>query len=90
MIWRAPIYIAQHVYLLLRSGQLRFRLETYGLYYPSEPYARKWWRISPRVLALLLRQSREYATWIVEMNELRRAGPEGWWETYRSRMSKHE
>jgi hypothetical protein len=62
-----------------RAGQLRFRLETFGLYYPALPYTAPWWRISPRHLVLFLRQSSAYARWILELDELRRAGVEATW-----------
>ena len=75
---RAWLVLLAHGVTLLRTGQLRFRLETFGLYYPSLPYRSPLWRFSPRVALLLLRRSRSYAHWLLEMKELR-SGPEGWW-----------
>jgi hypothetical protein len=72
--------LLMHLYRLWRGGQLRFRLETYGVYYPSLPYAAPWWRVSLRSVALLIRQLPSYAAWIEEMETLRTKGPTAWWE----------
>ena len=72
--------LGRHLFCLWRAGQLRFRLETFGLYYPSPPYSAPWWRISLRGLAHLARQTGSYARWLEEMDCLRREGPPGWWE----------
>jgi hypothetical protein len=80
---RAWIALLRHAALLARTGQLRFRLETFGVYYPHLPYSRPAWRISPRVALLLVRQSRRYAHWLLDMQELRRGGPGAWWERRR-------
>lgn len=71
--------LARHIYLLRRTGQLRFHLETFGAYYPSVPYKSPWWRISPRYATLLLRRTWAYAGWIEEMQMLRRGGAREWW-----------
>ncbi len=71
--------LLRHAVLVWRTGQLRFRLETFGLYYPSPPYRAPWWRVSPRVAWLLLAGIGAYARWLVEMEELRRGGPARWW-----------
>ena len=69
---RAWFTLLRHTLLLYRTGQLRTRLETFGIYYPALPYTAPWWSISPRVAGLLLRRARTYALWLVEMEDLRR------------------
>lgn len=69
---RAWLTLLRHGLLLWRTGQLRTRLETFGLYYPALPYAAPWWKISPHAAGLLLRRSRAYAYWLVEIEALRR------------------
>ncbi|HLJ66559.1 MAG TPA: hypothetical protein VKX16_04280 [Chloroflexota bacterium] len=76
---RAAIMLGRHTLRLGRTGQLRFRLETFGVYYPAFPYAQPWWRISPPQLFLLLRQAPRYADWLSEMDALRREGAATWW-----------
>jgi hypothetical protein len=68
--------------LLVRGGLLRWRLETYGLYMPSLPNARPWWRFNFRALGGLLRHGRSYDRWLREMCSLRGAGAPGWWRTH--------
>ena len=68
----------RHVVSIVRSGQLRFRLETYGLYYPATPDSRPYWKVSPRALLLLLRSAREYSSW-VKTTSFVRVGPHEWW-----------
>jgi hypothetical protein len=80
---RLALLIARHTARLCRAGQLRFRLETFGAYYPSPPYSRPWWRVSARTVALLLRRLPAYAAWVVEMEELRAGGAAAWWERRR-------
>ena len=58
---------------------LRWRLETFGLYMPSLPEARPWWRPSARALRALLGQLPGYARWLAEMQALRHGGARGWW-----------
>ncbi|HVC80934.1 MAG TPA: hypothetical protein VNL35_10610 [Chloroflexota bacterium] len=65
--------------LLLRYRLLRWRLETYGLYMPSLPHSRPWWRVNGRALAGLLRHRRAYAGWLREMTAVRLLGGPGWW-----------
>src|SRR5947209_5526476 len=58
---------------------VRWRAETFGLYMPSLPEARPWWRPSVRALRALGRQLPGYARWLAEMQVLRHAGARGWW-----------
>ncbi len=71
---RAWLTLFRHGLLLWRSGQLRTRLETFGVYYPALPYSAPWWRVSPRPTGLLLSRARTYAYWLVEMEDLQRHG----------------
>ena len=72
--------LAQQALLLARAPHaLRWRLETFGLYMPSLPEARPWWRPSARALRALCRQLPGYARWLAEMQVLRHAGARGWW-----------
>jgi hypothetical protein len=86
---RTGLYLARHLYWVVRSGQVRFRLETFGLYYPALPYEAPWWRVNPRGLLLLLQRLPFYIHWIAEMEELRRQGAEGWWSRRRSEAGSH-
>jgi hypothetical protein len=74
---RVWITLMRHVALLWRTGLLRFRMETFGLYYPAPPYQAPAWRVSPRQTMLLLRRARSYGRWLVEMEDIRRAGASG-------------
>jgi hypothetical protein len=74
--------IGRHALAVIRGGQLRFRLETFGLYYPALPYSAPWWRFPRRNLIILLGRMQSYAAWIVEMEEIRRSGAGGWWERH--------
>ncbi len=58
---------------------LRWRLETFGLYMPSLPGARPWWRVNGRALALFVAQLPRYARWLTTMRALRRGGASGYW-----------
>lgn len=78
---RAWLVLLRHGINLFRSGQLRFRLETFGVYYPELPYRAPFWKTSLPTVALLLRRSRAYAHWLLEMQELR-AG-RNWWDQHR-------
>ena len=69
----------KHVVGLARSGQLRFRAETFGLYLPETPDRRPWWRISIAALRLLFNQAPSYRSWRAEMENLRRGGAHEWW-----------
>ena len=77
---RGRLLLARHGLTLLRGRLLRWRLETFGIYAPSLPQARPWWRLNGRMALLLLRRSDRYARWLEEMRALRRDGPEGWWQ----------
>ena len=71
--------MVRHGHLLCVGGLARWRLETFGLYMPSIPNARPWWRVNCRALRQLLRQRRAYARWVCEMRELEIHGDSGWW-----------
>lgn len=71
--------VARHALLLARSGVLRWRLETFGLYMPSLPNARPWWRPNWRMLALLLQRRGPYTQWLREMDAMHAYGASGWW-----------
>ena len=72
--------LVQQAWLLARAPHaLRWRLETFGLYMPSLPQARPWWRPSARALRALLGQLPGYVRWLVEMQVLRHGGARGWW-----------
>jgi hypothetical protein len=71
---RAWLTLVRHGLLLWRTGQLRTRLETFGIYYPALPYSAPWWKVSLRPTGLFLRQARAYAHWLTEMEDLRRQG----------------
>jgi hypothetical protein len=79
---RGAFVLARHVYRVWRAGQLRFRLETFGLYYPALPYQSPAWRFPIANAVLLLRQARVYAAWVIEMEAIRRDGPDGWWDRH--------
>lgn len=74
--------LVRHLYLVWRAGQLRFRLETFGVYYPALPYTLPLWRAPWRNVVLLLRQSRGYARWVIEMEALRCSGSSAWWNAH--------
>jgi hypothetical protein len=69
----------RHVRALHQTGQLRFRAETFGLYYPALPYRRPWWRLSPLEAVRFARRATDYAYWVVEMHHLKQEGDAGWW-----------
>jgi hypothetical protein len=77
---RATFILLRHALGLWRAGQVRFRLETFGVYFPTAPYSAPWWRMSPSVLILLLRRARAYAEWVEELDRIRRGGSETWWD----------
>jgi len=72
LIWRQGA-------LLLRSRLLRWRLETYGLYMPSLPQSRPWWRVNGQTLILLFHHRRAYGGWLREIEATRSSGASGWW-----------
>jgi hypothetical protein len=78
--FRIWLTLTRHAVLLWRSGLLRFRMETFGTYYPAPPYQAPAWRLSPKQTLLLLRGARSYGCWLVEMEGLRLSGARGWWE----------
>jgi hypothetical protein len=78
---RLWVALLRHGALLWRTGLLRFRLETFGTYYPAPPYQSPAWHLRPAATLLLLRRSRSYAQWLVEIEQLRRSGAQGWWES---------
>lgn len=80
---RQAIILVRHLSRVIRAGQLRFRVETFGLYYPALPYQARWWQVSPRGLRLLLRQGPAYLRWVIKMEELRQNGPSTWWAAHR-------
>jgi hypothetical protein len=69
----------RHVISLLRSGQLRFRAETFGLYHRGLPEQRPVWRLNAAGLLLLLNSARRYAAWRSSMAAVARHGPHEWW-----------
>jgi len=71
----------QGLTLLQAPHALRWRLETFGLYMPSLPEARPWWRVNLRALQAFVRQLPGYARWLGEFAALRHRGPAGWWQT---------
>jgi hypothetical protein len=71
--------LLRHLLRLWRAGQLRFRMETFGLYYPQRQYEAPFWRVSPRGLTLLLRRIGAYARWVEEMERIERGGARSWW-----------
>jgi len=74
------IELARQGLQLMRAPRaLRWRLETFGLYMPSLPESRPWWRVNGRALAAFLTQLPRYARWLVAMRALRRAGAAGYW-----------
>ncbi len=73
------LLLFRHGCTLLRGRVLRWRLETYGVYMPSLPNARPWWRPNFHALSALLRRRRVYGEWLREMDAVRRDGPSGWW-----------
>jgi hypothetical protein len=73
------LLVLRHFWRVWRDGQVRFRLETFGVYFPALPYEAPWWRVSPQNFWLLLKRMPAYARWIEEMHTIRRLGGAGWW-----------
>ncbi|MGI8824794.1 MAG: hypothetical protein ACR2JC_03960 [Chloroflexota bacterium] len=69
-----PLVAVRHLLRLQRAGQLRFRLETFGVYYPALPYEAPWWCVSPRYAAMLVKGLPTYMRWVMEMERLQSAG----------------
>jgi hypothetical protein len=66
--------------LLARAPHaLRWRLETFGLYMPSLPESRPWWRVNVAALGALLGQLPGYMRWLYQMQALRRGGARELW-----------
>jgi hypothetical protein len=66
--------------LLARAPHaLRWRLETFGLYMPSLPESRPWWRVNAAALGALLGQLPGYMHWLYQMHMLRRGGAQELW-----------
>lgn len=76
---RAAVILLRHAWRVYRGGQIRFRLETFGLYYPAPPYRRPVWQLTPGSLRLLWETAGAYARWVIEMEEMRKRGAQGWW-----------
>jgi hypothetical protein len=74
------LLLARHGLVLLRGGALRWRLETYGLYMPSLPNRRPWWRPNGRALRTLVQHRRAYGEWLLRMHRLQTGGPGAWWQ----------
>ena len=68
-----------HLISLLRAGQLRFRAETYGLYYPAEPDQRRWWQVAPSTVVELGRNLRRYRNWRRLMVYIAAGDAHEWW-----------
>ncbi len=77
----SDVLLARHVALLLCKGLARWRLETFGLYMPSLPGTRPWWRVNRRAVCVLVRQRTAYARWLLDMRNIRLRGDSGWWKT---------
>ena len=84
MIVRRVWYFIRHLWRVVRGGQLRFRLETFGVYYPELPYRSPWWRVSPQALQMMAARMWAYARWVEEMEQMRRKGGAIWWQRRRS------
>ncbi|MBI4507932.1 MAG: hypothetical protein HY691_20590, partial [Chloroflexi bacterium] len=67
---------------LVRLRLLRFRLETFGLYYPSLPHERPWRRVAPAVALLVARRLPGYLRWIGDLRAVARRGAAGWWRRH--------
>jgi hypothetical protein len=76
---RLLLVTGQGLLLVRAPHALRWRLETFGLYMPSLPEARPWWRINARAALALVRQLPGYSRLLGEMRALRQAGAGGWW-----------
>ena len=66
--------LLRHIVRVWRAGQLRFRLETFGLYYPTPPYSAHWWQMSPDYARMLLGRLVPYARWVAEQEAIQRRG----------------
>ena len=75
------LIVIHHGLRLLRGQALRWRLETFGLYMPSLPNRRPWWRPNRKALRALVAHRYAYRDWLLEMQSLRTGGPGAWWES---------
>lgn len=71
-----------HGWHLLHGGLLRWRLETFGLYMPSYPLQRPWWRVNRQALLIVLRQIPGYLIWLRDMHHLGRGPARLWWRNH--------
>ncbi len=71
--------VRQGLQLARAPHALRWRLETFGLYMPSLPETRPWWRVNRRAFAAFVSQLPRYARWLTTMRALRRDGAAGYW-----------
>jgi hypothetical protein len=69
----------RHIVALVRSGQLRFRAETFGLYHPGLPDERPPWHLAMRGVWLLFRGTHRYAQWRRRMSALAAGSAHDWW-----------
>jgi hypothetical protein len=58
---------------------LRFRFETFGLWYPQPLYRAAWWRPSIALGLHLALRARRYAAWLAQMRVVEQHGAVGWW-----------
>lgn len=68
-----------HLATLFKAGQVRFRMEAYGLYYPSTPEKRPVWRAAPAAIPALLRSLPAYVTWVRQARQVQMGGAHEWW-----------
>ena len=71
----------RHLWWFRDRHYRRWRLETFGLYAPSLPHERPWWRISPVTLVALLRLLPGYLDWVRRMRLLRQGSAEVLWRS---------
>ena len=76
------VAVTRHLTRVAMAGQTRFRLETFGSYYPHLPYTRRTWQMSPRYVLLFIRRLPSYLRWVDEMEHLRRQGADEWWRDH--------
>lgn len=80
------------------QGYLRWRLETFGLYQPSQLHERPWWRVNPAALSALCRLLPHYLAWLDTIWAIRSEGARGDWrrrlgandETWRAALAHLE
>ncbi|GEM_PF-3980520 len=80
--------VVRHLWNLVGAGQLRFRMETFGLEYPAVPGRPV--RLPPgRNVLLVLASLALYLRWLREINVVLRNGGRGWWR-WRTRGTQFE